>query len=76
MVTETISVPEVLCDHCNVSIEGRWSPIAGVQRAAVDIPRQGGDGGLRRGIGRSGSPGGGHRAAGLRGARAVSRAGR
>jgi copper chaperone len=38
MVTETISVPEIHCDHCKVSIEGALEPIAGVQRATVDIP--------------------------------------
>jgi len=38
MVTETISVPEIHCDHCRVSIEGALAPITGVQRAAVDIP--------------------------------------
>jgi copper chaperone len=38
MVTETISVPEIHCDHCKASIEGALEPIAGVQRASVDIP--------------------------------------
>jgi copper chaperone len=38
MVTETIAVPEIHCDHCKVSIEGALEPIAGVQRATVDIP--------------------------------------
>jgi copper chaperone len=38
MVTETISVPEIHCDHCKASIEGALEPIAGVQRATVDIP--------------------------------------
>ena len=38
MVTETISVPEIHCDHCKASIEGALEPIAGVVRAAVDIP--------------------------------------
>jgi copper chaperone len=37
MVTETISVPEIHCDHCKVSIEGALVPIAGVQRATVDV---------------------------------------
>jgi copper chaperone len=38
MVTETISVPEIHCDHCKSSIEGALEPIAGVDRATVDIP--------------------------------------
>jgi copper chaperone len=38
MVTETIAVPEIHCDHCKTSIEGALTPIDGVQRAIVDIP--------------------------------------
>jgi copper chaperone len=38
MVTETIAVPEIHCDHCKTSIEGALAPIDGVQRATVDIP--------------------------------------
>jgi copper chaperone len=38
MVTETISVPEIHCDHCKLSIQEALAPIAGVERAAVDIP--------------------------------------
>jgi copper chaperone len=38
MVTETISVPEIHCDHCKVSIEGVLASIGGVERAIVDIP--------------------------------------
>jgi copper chaperone len=38
MATETISVPEIHCDHCKVSIEGALGSIAGVERASVDIP--------------------------------------
>jgi len=38
MVTETISVPEIHCDHCKVSIEGALEPVAGVERATVDVP--------------------------------------
>ncbi len=37
MVTETILVPEIHCDHCKTSIEGALGPIQGVERAAVDI---------------------------------------
>ena len=38
MVTETISVPEIHCDHCKVSIEGALASIVGVEGATVDIP--------------------------------------
>jgi copper chaperone len=38
MVTETIAVPEIHCDHCKTSIEGALTPMNGVQRATVDIP--------------------------------------
>jgi copper chaperone len=38
MATETISVPEIHCDHCKTSIEGALTSIGGVQGATVDIP--------------------------------------
>jgi copper chaperone len=38
MVTETISVPEIHCDHCKTSIEGALASIGGVEVATVDIP--------------------------------------
>jgi copper chaperone len=38
MVTGTISVPEIHCDHCKVSIEGALATIGGVQGATVDVP--------------------------------------
>lgn len=37
MTTETISVPEIHCDHCRTAIEGALAPLEGVQRARVDI---------------------------------------
>jgi len=37
MTTETISVPEIHCDHCKTSIEGVLKPVAGVADASVDI---------------------------------------
>ena len=37
MVTETISVPEIHCDHCKASIEGALASIGGVEGATVDI---------------------------------------
>lgn len=36
-ITETISVPEIHCDHCKFSIEGALQPMAGVTSAEVDI---------------------------------------
>ena len=38
MVRETISVPEIHCDHCKTSIEGALASIGGVEGAIVDIP--------------------------------------
>jgi copper chaperone len=38
MVTDTISVPEIHCDHCKISIEGALRSIGGVKGATVDIP--------------------------------------
>ena len=38
MRTDTISVPEIHCDHCRTSIEGALTPLDGVQTATVDIP--------------------------------------
>jgi copper chaperone len=37
MVTETISVPEIHCDHCKTSIEEAVGAIDGVEGATVDI---------------------------------------
>lgn len=36
--TETITVPEIHCDHCKNSIEGALRPMEGVDAANVDIP--------------------------------------
>jgi copper chaperone len=37
MATETISVPEIHCDHCKSSIEGALASIGGVDGATVDV---------------------------------------
>lgn len=37
MTTETINVPEIHCGNCKTSIEGALTPLAGVQRALVDV---------------------------------------
>ena len=33
-----ISVPEIHCDHCKMSIEGAVGALAGVTKAEVDVP--------------------------------------
>ena len=38
MTTDTISVPEIHCDHCKQSIEGALQPLEGVDSAVVDVP--------------------------------------
>ena len=38
MPNETISVPEIHCNHCKMSIEGALSPLPGVDAATVDVP--------------------------------------
>lgn len=37
MATETISVPEIHCDHCKHSIEGALRELSGVSSADVDV---------------------------------------
>jgi copper chaperone len=37
MTTMTISVPEIHCDHCKLSIEGALVPLPGVAAARVDM---------------------------------------
>lgn len=38
MTEMTISVPEIHCDHCKMSIEGAVSALDGVTTASVDVP--------------------------------------
>ena len=38
METQTLSVPDISCDHCKMSIEGATSVLAGVTESTVDIP--------------------------------------
>ena len=38
MTEMTISVPEIHCDHCKMSIEGAVNAVAGVSTATVDVP--------------------------------------
>lgn len=35
--TDTITVPEIHCDHCKTAIEGALQPLDGVASAQVDI---------------------------------------
>ncbi len=37
MITETIAVPEIHCDHCKTSIEGAVRVLEGVQTVDVAI---------------------------------------
>ena len=38
MTETTISVPEIHCDHCKMSLEGALGQVAGVSKAEVDVP--------------------------------------
>ncbi len=38
MQTQTLSVPEISCDHCKMSIEGATDGLEGVSESTVDIP--------------------------------------
>ncbi len=38
MEIQTLSVPDISCDHCKMSIEGATSGLAGVAESTVDIP--------------------------------------
>jgi copper chaperone len=38
MTEQTISVPEIHCDHCKMSIEGAVGALEGVAKAEVDVP--------------------------------------
>jgi copper chaperone len=38
MITKTLSVPDISCNHCKVSIEGAVRPLTGVEEVSVDIP--------------------------------------
>jgi copper chaperone len=38
MTTETLSVPDISCDHCQRTIESALAHLPGVHHAAVDVP--------------------------------------
>ena len=37
MKTETLSVPDISCNHCKMAIEGALNKLAGVQEPRVDV---------------------------------------
>ena len=37
MTTETLSVPDISCDHCQRTIESALARLPGVRAAAVDV---------------------------------------
>jgi copper chaperone len=37
MNEKTLSVPEIHCDHCKMSIEGAVAALPGVEHATVDV---------------------------------------
>jgi copper chaperone len=37
MTTETLSVPDISCDHCQRTIEGALGRLPGVRAATVDV---------------------------------------
>ena len=39
MTEKTLSVPEIHCNHCKMSIEGAVTSLPGVQSAAVDVEK-------------------------------------
>jgi copper chaperone len=38
MTNQTLSVPDISCDHCKMSIEGALTVVSGIEAAEVDIP--------------------------------------
>lgn len=38
MTDQILSVPDISCDHCKMSIEGALDLVTGVEKAQVDIP--------------------------------------
>lgn len=38
MIKQTLSVPDISCDHCKMSIEGALGLVTGIKTARVDIP--------------------------------------
>ncbi|HEX5630707.1 MAG TPA: cation transporter [Acidimicrobiia bacterium] len=34
----TLSVPDIHCNHCKMSLEGALGQVAGVKQATVDVP--------------------------------------
>lgn len=38
MTQTTLSVPDIHCNHCKMSLEGALGQVAGVSQATVDVP--------------------------------------
>ncbi|MEX0946494.1 MAG: cation transporter [Acidimicrobiia bacterium] len=38
MINQTLSVPDISCDHCKMSIEGALRLVTGIETAQVNIP--------------------------------------
>lgn len=38
MTETTLSVPDIHCNHCKMSLEGALGQVAGVKQATVDVP--------------------------------------
>jgi copper chaperone len=39
MTQKTLTVPEIHCDHCKMSIEGAVGALPGVEHAVVDVEK-------------------------------------
>jgi copper chaperone len=37
MATDVLNVPDISCDHCQATITGALSPLAGIDSVSVDI---------------------------------------
>jgi copper chaperone CopZ len=40
MTSAVLNVPEISCDHCARAITEALSPVEGVRRVSVDVPKQ------------------------------------
>ncbi len=40
MTSAVLNVPEISCDHCARTITEALSPVEGVRRVSVDVPKQ------------------------------------
>ena len=40
MSTTVLNIPEISCDHCARTVTEALSPIEGIRRVSVDVPKQ------------------------------------